>query len=189
MANTIEFNKKCIPAPDYVVLEIINRNDKFTVGKILVAESCFSNERVCHAKVLAVGKNAEKEYGLKIGDYVVADRLATVAQTAPVALIKYCNIIAKTNEDNTKFSPLRNMVFVKDEQDQVSKVGTILVQNYKKKLNIGRVVAMNLDSDVEVPYSVGDNVLIAKGGDSFQIGDDHVFIYKHDMLCCKVIDE
>ena len=188
MANTIEFNKKCIPATDYVVLRVINRNEEMRLGNVYVASGEFSNERVAYGEVLEVGKNAEKEYGLAKFDYVVFDRLATVAQTAPIALTKYVNIIAKTDKDNKTFSPLRNMVFVKDENDTVTKVGNVLVQNYNKKLNIGRVVAMNIDNDIEVPYQVGDNVLITKGGDSFQIGDDHIFIYKHDKLCCKVCD-
>lgn len=188
MANTIEFNKKCVPATDYVVLRVINRNEEMRLGNVYVASGEFSNERVAYGEVLEVGKNAKTEYGLSVGEYVVFDRLATVAQTAPIALTKYVNIIAKTDKDNKTFSPLRNMVFVKDENDTVTKVGNVLVQNYNKKLNIGRIVAMNIDKDIEVPYQVGDNVLITKGGDSFQIGDDHVFIYKHDMLCCKVCD-
>jgi hypothetical protein len=81
------------------------------------------------------------------------------------------------------------MVFVKDDPHKATDVGGFLVNNYKKQLNIGEIVAMNIDSDIEVPFSVGDNVMISKGGDSFQIGTMHIFIYKYDMIVCKVVDE
>lgn len=187
-SNTIEFSKKCIPASDYVVVEIINRNDKFKVGNVLIAHSAFSNERVAFAKVVEVGNHAAEEYGLAKDDYVVLDRLATVAQTAPIALIRYENIIARTNEDNTKFSPLKGMVFVKDDRNEISNVNGVLL-NYNKKLNIGKVVSMNIPEGVEVPFAVGDDVLLSKGGDSFSIGSEHVYIYKYDMICCKVVNE
>ena len=61
MANTIEFNKKCIPATDYVVLRVINRNEEMRLGNVYVASGEFSNERVAYGEVLEVGKNAENE--------------------------------------------------------------------------------------------------------------------------------
>lgn len=30
--------------------------------------------------------------------------------------------------------------------------------------------------------------MLSKGGDSVEIGDNHIFIYKHDMIVCKVED-
>lgn len=186
MNDTIEFNEKCIPAPDYVVLRVIDRNDNFDIGGILMPSSSFSNERVGFYQVVDVGSNAAKEYGLKIGDYVVADRLAQCYKTRPIAVMKYTNVIARTDEKNMTFSPLRNMVFVKDDPHKATDVGGILVNNYNKQLNIGEVVAMNVDEDIEVPFKVGDNVMISKGGDTFQIGTMHIFIYKYDMIVCKV---
>lgn len=186
MNDTIEFNEKCVPAPDYVVLRVIDRNDNFDIGGILMPSSSFSNERVGFYQVVDVGSNAAREYGLKIGDYVVADRLAQCYKTRPIAVMKYTNVIARTDEKNMTFSPLRNMVFVKDDPHKATDVGGILVNNYNKQLNIGEVVAMNVDKDIEVPFKVGDNVMISKGGDTFQIGTLHIFIYKYDMIVCKV---
>ena len=191
MSGTIEFDKKCIPTSEYVVLRIINRNDKFNAGGIMLPQEVFSNDRLAFGKIEEVGKKAFEEYGIKSGDYVVFDRLATAYQTEPVAVIKYVNIIAKTNEDNTTFSPLKNMVFVQDESNTTQNVGGILVNNYNKQLRIGKVVALNLDPEIEkdIPYKKGDTVMLSKGGDSFSVGDQHVFIYKHDMIVCKVEDE
>jgi co-chaperonin GroES (HSP10) len=189
MSDTIKFNNKCIPASEYVVLEVLDRNDSFEVGGLILPTKTFANERVGFYKVISVGKTAADEYGLKTGDYVVADRLAQCYKTEPIAIMKYTNIIAKTDIKNETFSPLRNMVFVKDDPHKATDVGGFLVNNYKKQLNIGEIVAMNIDSDIEVPFSVGDNVMISKGGDSFQIGTMHIFIYKYDMIVCKVVDE
>jgi len=184
MANTIEFNKKCIPSPEYVVLRLKDRGDNLNMGGILIANSEYSNERLAHALVLDVGTRAREEYGLETGDWVMFDRLASAYQTSPIAVTKYVNVICKTNEDKSQFSPLKNMVFVEDEANTTQNVGGVLINNYKKKLNIGKIVAMNVDH--EVPYETGDSVMISKGGDSLQLGDKHIFIYKHDMIVCKV---
>lgn len=184
--QVIEFNKKCTPASDYVVLRVINKNNNMNLNGILVAESAYANDRLAFAQVVDVGSNAAKEYGLKKDDYVCYDRLASVYQTEPITVIKYVNIICLTNEDNTRFSPLKNMVFVKDEKDTMQNVKGILVNNYNKQLRIGEVVSMNISEDISVPYKKGDKVMLSKGGDSFQVGNEHVFIYKHDMIVAKV---
>lgn len=189
MCDTIEFNRKCVPAPDYVVLEVIDRNDRFKVGGLSMPTTAFANERVGFYRVISVGKNAAEEYGLKEGDYVVADRLAQCYKTRPVAVMKYTNVIARTDSENGTFSPLRNMVFVKDDPHQTKDVGGFLVTNYSKQLNIGEVVAMNVDEGVEVPFKKGDKVMLTKGGDSFSIGTEHIFIYRYDAIVCKVLDD
>ena len=98
-------------------------------------------------------------------------------------------MIVRTNADNTQYSPLKNMVFVKDEKNTTQNVGGILVNNYSAQVRVGEVVAMNIDDSVRVPFKVGDRVMLSKGGDSFQIGTEHVFIYKHDMIVCVVKDK
>ena len=186
MSDTLKFDRKCVPAADYVVMRTLDRGDDLDMGGIYLTKSEFANDRLGFYRVEAVGKNAAKEYGLKEGDYVVADRLAQVCKTEPVAVMKYVNVIARTNETNDKFSPLRNMVFVQDKDDSVEDVGGILVTNYSKQLRMGKIVSMNLDPNIEVPYKVGDEVMLVKGGDSFQVGSEHVWIYKHDMIACVV---
>jgi co-chaperonin GroES (HSP10) len=186
MAATIDFDKKCTPASEYVVLRVIDRHDKMELGGILLTQSSYANDRLGFYQVEEVGKKAFEEYGLVKGDYVVADRLAQCYPSAPICVMKYVNIIAKTNEDESQFSPLKNMVFVKDDAETTQNVNGILVNNYNKKLHIGEVVSMNIDPSIEVPYKKGDKVMLSKGGDSFQIGSEHVFIYKHDMIVAKV---
>lgn len=154
MANTIEFNKKCTPASEYVVLRVIERNDIVQMGHILIAESEFANEKLAFGQIVDIGKKASEEYALQKGDYVIYDRLATAHQTAPIAVTKYVNIIAKTDATNTEFFPLRNMVFVQDDTETVQMVGKVLVDNYNKKLRLGKVVAMNIDTDIEVPLQL-----------------------------------
>jgi co-chaperonin GroES (HSP10) len=186
MAATINFNKKCIPATDYVVLRVIDRNDNMKMGGILLSKNNFSNERLGFYQVEEVGENAHNEYGLEKGDYVVADRLAQCYPTEPICVMKYVNVIAKTNKDNSQYSPLKNMVFVKDEVNTTQNINGILVNNYNKSLKIGEVVSMNISDDITVPYKKGDKVMLSKGGDSFQIGTEHVYIYKYDMIVAKV---
>jgi len=186
---TIHFDKKCIPASEYVVLRVIDRNDNMALGGILISEGSYSNDRLGFYRVEEVGEKAAEEYGLKKGDYVLADRLAQVYKTSPIAVMKYVNVIVRTNADNTQYSPLKNMVFVKDEKNTTQNVGGILVNNYSAQVRVGEVVAMNIDDSVRVPFKVGDRVMLSKGGDSFQIGTEHVFIYKHDMIVCVVKDK
>ena len=186
MSDTMRFDRKCVPAADYVVLRVLDRGDDLDMGGIYLTEGEYANDRLGFYRVEAVGGHAAAEYGLKEGDYVVADRLAQVCKTEPVAVMKYVNVIARTNETNDRFFPLRNMVFVKDDDGSVDDVGGILVSNYSKQLRLGKVVDMNLDPDVEVPYRVGDQVMLVRGGDSFQVGSEHIWIYKHDMIACMV---
>jgi len=189
MSDTVKFDKKCVPASDYVVLKTLDRGDDLNLGGIYLTKSEFANDRLGFYRVEAVGKNSAKEYGIEPGEYVVADRLAQVCKTEPVAVMKYINVIAKTNEANDRFYPLRNMVFVRDDDGKVDEVGGILVQNYSKQLRLGTIVSMNIDKDIDVPYKVGDKVMLVKGGDSFQVGSEHLYIYKHDMIACVVEDD
>ena len=186
---TIHFDRKCIPASEYVVLRVIERNDSMSLGGILISEGAYSNDRLGFYRVEEVGETAAGEYGLKRGDYVLADRLAQVYKTSPIAVMKYVNVIAKTNSENSQYSPLKNMVFVKDERNATQNVGGILVNNYSAQVRVGEVVAMNIDESVKVPFGIGDKVMLSKGGDSFQIGTEHVYIYKHDMIVCVVKEE
>lgn len=186
MGATINFNKKCIPSSDYVVLRVIDRNENMSLGGILLANKNYSNDRTGFYQVEEVGENAHKEYGLEKGDYVIADRLAQCYPTEPICVMKYVNVIAKTNSENSQYSPLKNMVFVRDEKDTTQNVNGVLVNNYNKSLKIGEIVSMNISDDISVPYKKGDKVMLSKGGDSFQVGNEHVYIYKHDMIVAKV---
>jgi hypothetical protein len=75
-----------------------------------------------------IGSKASEETNLVVGDYVLADRLSSFAHTEPVCLMKYNNVICKTNKDRSAYIPLRNQVFVQhDKKEDVSNVGGVYV--------------------------------------------------------------
>ena len=97
---------------------------------------------------------------------MLADRLASFAHTEPVAVMKYDNIICKTDKDRTDFWPLRNRVFVlHDKHEDFTEVGGVYVAKYDGKLNTGTVMKINVDEDKNLPFEVGDKVMLVKGGD------------------------
>lgn len=186
---TIQFDKKVKCGPEFVALRIIENCDELNVGGIYLADMVERNARLARCRVEDVGSKSSEEYGIKVGDYVMIDRLSTFAHTAPVCVCKYNNVICLTNEAGTEFKPLRNMLFVQpDEKDADSNVNGIYVRNYDQKLNIGTIVAENVDKDKNLPFAVNDKVIVTKGADVMELGDRTVYIYKHDMIVCKVED-
>ena len=180
----IHFDRKCVPTADYVVLEVINRNDSMEMDGILLAQSNYSNERLGHYKVLEVGENAAREYGLVPGDFVVADRLAQTYKTEPVAIMKYVNIIAKTDKDASTFSPLKNMVFVKDFAESTQDVGGILVANYNKSLNERRSVPQRPVQEGRQGYACPWRRFLHRGNRPCV----HIQV-RHDLRCCQGLKE
>ena len=110
--NHIQFDKKLICGPEFVAVRIIENSDELKVGNIWMPQMCHENARTAFCKVENVGSKAAEEYGIAEGDYVIIDRLSTFAHTAPVAAVKYNNVICKTNETNTEYFPLKNMALV-----------------------------------------------------------------------------
>ena len=187
--NITKFDKKCKCCPDFVAVRIIDNCDELKVGSIYLPASAQLNQRLAHCLVEDVGVTAKEKYGIEIGDYVLIDRLSTFAHTAPVALLKYENVILKTNKDKTEFFPLKNMVFIEPlEKDPITNVNGIYVPGYQEKLNLGTVTAINCIPETKIEVQVGDKVLLTKGGDVVFLGNQKIYIYKHDMLICKVLD-
>ena len=188
--NLIQFDKKCKCGPEFVCVRILENCDELKVGNIYLPSSSQANSRMAHCIIVDVGYKAAEEYGLNVGDYVLIDRLATFAHTFPVAVLKYNSVIVKTNKDKTDFWPLRNMVFVEPEaKPAVSKLGNVYVPSqYDQKLKIGKILKANIDDSLKVPFKVGDNVMLAKGGDFVELGTIQLYIYKHDMLVCAIED-
>lgn len=148
-----------------------------------------SNGRLGFYVIEDIGSKASQELGVTVGDYVLADRLSSFAHTEPVCLMKYDNIICKASKDRTSFSPLKNKVFVKhDKHEDVSEVGGVYVTKYDGKLNTGTVTAINIEDGIDFPFAVGDKVMLVKGGDLVDLGEDRFSIYKHDAIICKFID-
>lgn len=186
--NLIQFDKKCKCGPEFVCVRILENCDQLKVGNIYLPSTSEANSRMAHCIIEDVGCKAAEEYGLKVGDYVFIDRLATFAHTFPVAVLRYNSVIVKTNKDKTDFWPLRNMAFIEPEaKPAVSKLGNVYVPSqYDQKLKIGKILKTNIDAELHVPFKVGDNVILAKGGDFVQLGTIQLYIYKHDMLVCAI---
>lgn len=173
--------------PEYVSVRIIENCDELKVGSIWLPQTAEANGRLAFAKVENVGHIAAEKHGLKEGDYVMIDRLATFAHTAPVAALKYDSVICFADKDQAEYSPLKNMLFVEpDEKEDMTKVDNIYVMNYADKLKLGTITKMNCDEALKLPFKVGDKVLLAKGGDHVQVNGRDLFIYKHDMIVATV---
>lgn len=186
--NIIKFDAKCKCGPEFVCVRIIENSDDLKIGSIYLPGSVGANSRLAHCVIEDVGEKAAEEYGIKVGDYVMIDRLSTFAHTAPVALLKYNNVIVKTDKDMLTYKPLRNMLFVEpDEKDGLTDVGNgIIVQNYQDKLNIGTITDMNVDEDKKCPFKVGDKVLVTKGADVVEVNGKQIHVFKHDMIICSI---
>ena len=186
----IEFKNRCVACDEFVVLESLDISDEMNVGGIILAPSAFSNERLGFYKVLDVGKKAKEEYGIEVGDYVFADRLSSYYHTFPIVLMRYNNLIVRTNKDKSEVHPFKNMILVKDERETETNVNGIIVADYSKKINIGTVVDVNISEDkLPQPYSIGDKVMLTKGADNVKINGENYMIYKLDMIICKVEED
>ena len=95
--NYTEFDKKCKCGPEFVCVRIIEKCDQLKVGNVWLPGNAAANGRLAHCIIEDVGSVSAEKYGLEVGDYVMIDRLATFSHTAPVALLKYENVIVKTN--------------------------------------------------------------------------------------------
>lgn len=185
--NSITFDKKCKCGKEFVCVRILQNCEDLKVGNIWLPSNAEANNRLAHCIIEDVGQKAAEEYGLVVGDYVLIDRLSTFAHTKPVALLKFNNVILKTNKDMTDFWPLKNMVFVEpDKNDGVTMVGNIAVSNYADKLHTGKILKINCEKDQE--FSDGDTVLLVKGGDVVKLGTTTLHIYKYDMIVCSFED-
>ena len=78
------------------------------------------------------------------------------------------------------------MLFVEpDEKDRVTNVGGVYVQDYDEKLNLGTVTASAVD-DPGYPFKPGDHVMLTKGADVVESHGKTMYIYKKDMVVCKI---
>lgn len=186
--NTVFFDKKVKCNDEFVALRILENCDDLKTDGIWLPSTVGENERLAHCVIEDVGAKAASEYGIKAGDHVMIDRLSTFGHTAPVCTCRYNNVICFTDENMRDFRPLRNMLFVEpDSKGNMTDVGGVYIANDADKLNIGTITAENLQSESDsCKFKVGDRVLLTKGPDTVEIGDRIIYIYKHDMLVCKI---
>lgn len=188
--NLIKFDKKVTCGPEFVAVRILDNSDEMKMGNIWLPSKTEANGRLAFCKVEDVGTTAHAEYDVNVGDYVIIDRLSTFAHTAPVACLKYNNVICKTNENRSEYFPLKNMIFVEpDDKGGPTNVGGIYVNNYAEKLHTGTITKMAVEPELKSPFSVGDKVMMTKGADMIDFGETQLHIYKHDMIVAKIIEE
>lgn len=187
----INFDKTVICGPEYVALrEIDSGKIGQTEAGFFISEEAAENNKLGFYKVQNVGEEARKNYGLKEDDYVMADRLASFYHTSPVCLMKYTNVIVKTNENRTEYKPLKNMIFVEEEKKEIKNSNGFYLQNDPNELRLGTIIDMNVDEKdfPNLPFKVGDKVMLVRGGDLVQFGQRMFFVFKPDQIICKVVE-
>lgn len=190
MMTTIEFDKKLKCGNEFVAVKVLVNDEELNIGGIYLPDSFQANGRLAFCLVEDIGKLASEKTGVKVGDYVMIDRLATFAWTSPSAALKYDSVVCKTNKDRSEYYPLEGSLFVEpDQKDDVSDVNGIFVTNYTKRLNTGTISKIGFEKSDEYPFGVGDRVMLVKGGDQIQLGDKIVHIFKKDMIVCTIEDK
>lgn len=187
--TNIKFDKKLTCGPDFVAVTILENGEQQKYGNIILPDTYQANGRLAFALATSVGANAKDKLGIVEGDYVMIDRLATFAHTAPSAALKYDSVICKTNSDKSDFFPLQDTLFVEpDQKDNLTDVGGVVVANYDGKLNTGKIIKIGFEKDDKYPFGVEDHVMMVKGGDQLQLSDKIVHIFKKDMIVCTIND-
>lgn len=185
--NTNEFDKKVQCGKDFAAVRILDNCEELKVGNIFLTSTANSNDRLAFCKIENIGVHAADKTGVKVGDYVMIDRLATFSHTSPVACLKYDSIICFSNADNTEYYPLKDMLFAEPaDNEDIVKVNNIYLQNPEDKLNIGTVTKLNFESSDEYPFAIGDDVMLTKGADVVHVNGKTIHIYKKDMIICKI---
>ena len=185
--NTIYFDEKCVPNNDYVVIRIIDNAQHLKSGKILLAESSYENEKLAFGIIEAVGKNAEKEYKLKVGQYCLFDRLSTFYHTAPICIVKYNNVIVLTNSDRSEYYPVGGTIFVEEIRNKYEQKKGVFISNVSdEQLHVGIITKMNLNDNDDFPFSIDDKVMLTKGADNVKIGTKTIFVYKPESVIVKI---
>lgn len=190
----VHFDQKVLPGPSYVALRFWNNKDSShseNVGGIYLADNSASNSRLANYVVEAVGEIAEAEYGLKVGDHVVADKAASFYHSEPIALMAYNNVILKANEDFTKYYPLKNKVLVEEDETKVENSGGIYLAVNPDTLRTGTIIDMNVvpakDSPCQTyPFKIGDHVMLVRKGDFVMAGTQKLWVFDPDQIICKL---
>lgn len=185
----IKFDKKVECNDEFVALRMINNGQNMKIGGIYVPDTTAQNNRLGHYVIESIGKTAKEEFGLNVGDYVMADKLSSYGHTEPIALMDYKNIICKTNSDKSNYYPLKNMVFVQPDKHDVEKVDGIYLAGNSARLNVGTVVDISYEEGKEPLFKIGDKVMLAKKGDIVDFGNNEIHIYKIDQIICKILED
>lgn len=180
----IYFNKKVKCNATMVALRLIDDGKSVKMDGFVLSEDAEQNNKLGFYQIVEIGSKAAKEYGLKVGDYVLADRLSTFYKSEPICLMEYNNIIVKTNADRSEYLPMKNMVFVKKDEDP-SRDDPFYIPN---SLVTGVITKLNVEESEEFPFTVGDRILMPKKCDVVSLGSEQMYIYRPDTIICKIED-
>lgn len=180
----IYFNKKVKCNSTVVALRLISDNKILELDGFVLSEDAESNNKLGFYQIVDLGSKAAEDYGLAVGDYVLADRLSTFYKSEPICLMEYTNIILKTNADRTEYFPMKNMVFV-EKEDDTNTDDPFYIPN---ALITGIITKMNVDDTIDFPFVVGDRVLMPKKCDAISFGGKNMYVYRPDTLVCKIED-
>jgi co-chaperonin GroES (HSP10) len=182
------FDKKLrIVSKDKVALRAFVKNTERIIGGIYLLEKFDINMRMNKYEITDIGTKAAEETGLKIGDIVCADALARFYDTFPVSVIKYENIIFRTNKSDTKIYPLRNMVIVElDKLVEDNKNGIVVMTDL---LPVGTITHINVDKNKKCQLKVGDKILITNECDLVVYKGKKLYIFKYNDIVAKVEEE
>ena len=184
-----KFDEQVICGQDYVALREINPGDKIDVNGFVITNSVMQNDKLGVYKVESIGDWASVNSGVKVGDIVYADRLASFYHSSPVALMEIKNVIAKCSSEKAEdILPLRNTIIVEECEQQQEDMGGFYVASNSPRTGIIR------DMDIEetrtgYPFKIGDRVMLAKGGDFVAAGGKKLFIFTPDKIICKIVEK
>ena len=182
------FDEKVECGTIYVALRQLEENREINIGGFVLSEKSLSNEKLGLFRIESIGSIAKEETGLEVGDVVFADSLAAFYHSEPVCLMRYDNVILKTNETKDDFWPLANKIVVEADVSETTKVGGIWMQR-EDVVKTGVIIKQNLKKPEIWPFKIGDRILLtSKGGTLVKFGMRHLYIYNGEDILCKILN-
>jgi len=175
-------NPRCLHVGRKVVLENISKGaERILDGGIIVPESAEINERMSKYRVVDRCDLASEEYGIEIGDVVLADRLSCYYDTYPIQVLDFENIICKIVGEEDPF-PFKGMVFVEYLKPKTKKIGDIYLADISSsEIPLGYVTKSSSEF-----INAGDIIIMTGGADMITVDGRNFRIYKDDMPVCTV---
>ena len=175
------FNPDNITVYGYnVAIKKFETDESIEHGGILLPESTVAGFKANKGEVLSVGIEAEKKYGIHIGDIVRFDQCSVLYDTNPVVVVDGGNVIIKMNGDTPV--PLKDMVFVKKVSSllQMENTQGIIIPDKNTDISIGIITAVDNESVV----SVGEHIILTTNADVLKGPDGKYFCYHQDDILC-----
>ena len=176
-----QYNKKLSVIGDetrkIVLKKLDGTHNARYMGNIYIPETGEMNNRLSKYTVVDRSKKCLDDYGVEIGDTILADRLACYYDTDPIQVMDYENVICGYTEDETP-QPLNGMIFIQELVPKVIKSkGIVLLNNYEGEAPIGIVYKSNSPL-----FQEGEIVLLTTGADVIIVNGVKCSIYKDEMI-------